>query len=170
MNELFFDHDVDSHRAQRSHWEKFLGTVNRNLVVKIVFNNIFRVEITWSSCNVIWEISSVQSDVVVVLTNVDLLYEPCIFWRYSFFSWFQWPDCMDVSRWIVWIHFWGLFVAIDGKLILHELQCCQKDNCTLQLQRIGQNIAFEYFTIFILPNLSRSGKKNDEHCTAQSLR
>ena len=30
------------------HWEKFLGTVTRNLVVKIVFNNIFRVEITWS--------------------------------------------------------------------------------------------------------------------------
>ena len=60
---------------------------------------------------------------------------------------------------IVWIHFWDLFVAIYGKLILHELQLCQKDNCTLQLQRIGQNIALEYFTIFILPNLSRTGKK-----------
>ena len=33
---------------QNIHWEKFLGTVTRNLVVKIVFNNIFRVPITWS--------------------------------------------------------------------------------------------------------------------------
>ena len=28
--------------------EKFLGAVAKNLIVKIVFNNIFRVEITWS--------------------------------------------------------------------------------------------------------------------------
>ena len=113
----------------------------------------------WVSRNIIWEIFSVQPDLVVVLTNVDFFYEPCIFWRYSFFSWLQWTDCMDVSRLIVWIHFWGLFVAIDGKLILHELQCCQKEKCTLQSQRIAQNIALEYFTIFFLPNLSRTGKK-----------
>ena len=30
------------------HWQKFVGTVTRNLVDKIVFNNIFRVEIMWS--------------------------------------------------------------------------------------------------------------------------
>ena len=66
---------------------------------------------------------------------------------------------MDVSRWIVWIHFWGLFVAIDGKLILRKLQCCQKEKCTLQSRIIGQNIVLEYFTIYILPNLSRTGKK-----------
>ena len=50
-----------------------------------------------------------------------------------------------------------LFVAIDGKLILHELQCCQKE--TSQSQRIGRNIVLEYFTISILRNLSRTGKK-----------
>ena len=60
---------------------------------------------------------------------------------------------------IVWIHFRGLFVVIGGKLILHELQYCQKEKRTLQLQRIVKNIALEYFTIFILPNLSRTGKK-----------
>ena len=43
--------------------------------------------------------------------------------------------------------------------MLHELQCCQKEKCTLQSQRLGQNIALEYFTIFILPNLSKTGKK-----------
>ena len=43
--------------------------------------------------------------------------------------------------------------------VLHELQCCQKEKCTLQSQRIGQNIALEYFSIFILPNLSRTEKK-----------
>ena len=63
-----------------------------------------------------------------------------------------------------------LFVAIDGKLILHGLQCCQKEKCTLQSQRIGQNIVLAYFTIFILRNLSGTRKKNDEHCTTQSLR
>ena len=110
-------------------------------------------------CNIIWEIWSIQPDVVFVLAKVDLLYEPCIFWRYRFFSWLQWLDCMDVSRWIVWIHFWRLFVAIDGKLILHELQYCQKEKCTLQSQGIGQNIALEYFTIFSLPTLSKIGKK-----------
>ena len=52
-----------------------------------------------------------------------------------------------------------LFVGIDGKSILHELQCCRKEECTLQTQRIGQNIMLEYFTIFVLPNLSRTGKK-----------
>ena len=52
-----------------------------------------------------------------------------------------------------------LFVAIDGKLIVHELQCCQKEKCTFQSQRIGQNIVLEYFTIFIVRNLSRTGKK-----------
>ena len=35
----------------------------------------------------------------------------------------------------------------------------EREVYTLQLQRIGQNIAFEYFTIFILPNLSTTGKK-----------
>ena len=52
-----------------------------------------------------------------------------------------------------------LFVAIDEKLILHELRCCQKEKCTSQSQRIGQNIVLEYFTIFILWNLSRIEKK-----------
>ena len=35
-------------QASLLHWEKFLGTVTKNLVVKIVFNNSVRVEITWS--------------------------------------------------------------------------------------------------------------------------
>ena len=52
-----------------------------------------------------------------------------------------------------------LFVGIVGKSILHELQCCRKEECTLQTQRISQNIMLEYFTIFISPNLSRTGKK-----------
>ena len=52
-----------------------------------------------------------------------------------------------------------LFVAIDGKLILHELQCCQKEKCTFQSERIGRNIVLEYFTIFILRNFSRTEKK-----------
>ena len=51
---------------------------------------------------------------MVVLTNIDFLYEPCIFWRYSFVSWLQWPDCMDISRWIVCIHFWG-YVVCSGR-------------------------------------------------------
>ena len=37
-----------THTQTHLHWEKFLGTVTRNLEVKIIFNNIFRVEITWS--------------------------------------------------------------------------------------------------------------------------
>ena len=43
--------------------------------------------------------------------------------------------------------------------ILHELQCCRKEECILQTQRIGQNIMLEYFTIFMLPNLSKTKKK-----------
>ena len=35
-------------KLNRLHREKFLGTATRNLVVEIVFNNVFRVEITWS--------------------------------------------------------------------------------------------------------------------------
>ena len=86
------------------------------------------------------------------------------------------PGCNDHIVWMYRDELYGfifevvLFVAIDGKLILHELQCCQKEKCTLQSQRICQNIVFEYFTIVILRNLSRTEKKNDEHCRAQSLR
>ena len=40
--------DFHNHKRKKSHWDKFLGTVTKNLVVKIVFNNIFRVEISWS--------------------------------------------------------------------------------------------------------------------------
>ena len=63
-----------------------------------------------------------------------------------------------------------LLVAIYRKLILHELQRCQNEKRTLQSQKIDQNIVREYFKIFILRNLSRTGKKNDENCTAQSPR
>ena len=75
------------------------------------------------------------------------------------------PDCSDHIVWMYRDELYGftfevmLFVVIDGKFILHELQCCQKEKCTLQSQTIGQNIVLEYFTIFILRNLSRTGKK-----------
>ena len=65
-------------KTTKIYWEKFLGTVTWKFVINIVFNNIFRVEITWSFL-FIWVIWSVQPDVVVVLTNIGFLYEPCIF-------------------------------------------------------------------------------------------
>ena len=72
------------------------------------------------------------------------------------------PGCSDLIVWMYHDEFYGfifevmLFVGIDRKSILHKLQCCRKEEFTLQTQRIGQNIMLEYFTIFILPNLSRT--------------
>ena len=75
------------------------------------------------------------------------------------------PGCSDQIVWIYLDELYAfifevmLFVAVDGKPILHELQCCQKEQYTLQSRRIDQNIVLEYFTIFILPNLSGIEKK-----------
>ena len=62
------------------------------------------------------------------------------------------PGCSDQ---VVWMYrdeycmdLFLRFVCSDRwKIDITEVQCCQKEECTLQLQRIGQNIALEYFTI-----------------------
>ena len=132
---------------------KYFGIIDKNVAA------IFQLQ--WK----IWNISDMFLQYSVLCGSINHAFSDATAFFLGCRDHIVWMDRDELYRFIFEVI---LSVGVDGKSILHELQSCRKEECTLQTQRISQHIMLGYLTIFILSNLSRPGK-NDEHCTAQSL-